>query len=104
VTAVLDASAVLALLYREPGHEQVTQVLAGAVISTVNWAEVIAKLDQRGHPDPTAAAEAVRALGVQVLAFTTTHAVTARPALVKNSRLRPVPRRPRLPGLGRRYT
>lgn len=64
MTAVLDASAVLALIYREPGHEQVAKVLTGAVVATVNWAEVIAKLAQRGHPNPAAAAEAVRALGI----------------------------------------
>jgi PIN domain nuclease of toxin-antitoxin system len=77
VTAVLDASAVLALIYRETGHEQVADILGGAVVSTVNWAEVVAKLAQRGHPDPAAAAEGVRSLGVQVLPFMPADAVRA---------------------------
>lgn len=74
---MLDASAVLALIYREPGHDQVAEALPGAVVSAVNWAEVVAKLAQRDHPDPSAAAEAVRALGVRVLPFTAAHAVAA---------------------------
>jgi PIN domain nuclease of toxin-antitoxin system len=74
---VLDASAVLALIYREPGHEQVADALPGAVCSTVNWAEVVGKLAQREHPNPASAADAVRTLGVKVLPFTTTHAVAA---------------------------
>ncbi len=50
---VLDASAILALINGEPGHEKLTpKLLAGAVSSTVNLAEVQAKLVQRGwSPD-----------------------------------------------------
>lgn len=77
MTAVLDASAVLALLYRETGHEQVAEQLSGAVVSTVNWSEVVQKLAQRGHPAPVAAANAVRSLGVRVLPFTADDAVQA---------------------------
>jgi ribonuclease VapC len=68
VTVVLDASAVLALLYREPGHEIVAELLDGAVISAVNWSEVLTKLTQRGLTD-RAPAEALLALGVDVLPF-----------------------------------
>ena len=46
--AVLDASAVLALLNDEPGAEAVAEVLDDAVMSTVNVAEVIGKLVERG--------------------------------------------------------
>lgn len=45
---VLDASAVLALLHREPGWEQVSERLGGAMISAVNWVEVLDKLNKRG--------------------------------------------------------
>ena len=46
---VLDASAVLAVVNAEPGHEKLTpELLAGAVCSTVNVAEVQAKLVSRG--------------------------------------------------------
>ena len=69
MTAVLDASAVLALLYREPGHDQVADMLTDAVISTVNWSEIVQKLGQRGHPNPAAAAEGLRSLGVHVRPF-----------------------------------
>jgi ribonuclease VapC len=69
VTPVLDASALLALLYREPGHEQVADSLDGAVVSAVNWAEVLQKLAQRGHPAPTSAADGITSLGVQVVPF-----------------------------------
>jgi len=41
--AVLDASAVLAVLHREPGYTQVVPHLDQAVISSVNWAEVVQK-------------------------------------------------------------
>lgn len=77
MTAVLDASAVLALIYREPGHDYVANILSSAVVSTVNWAEVVAKLAQRGHPNPAAAAEGVRSLGVQVLPFIPADALRA---------------------------
>jgi len=43
LTCVLDASALLALFHREPGAGRVEEVLDGALISTVNWAEVVQK-------------------------------------------------------------
>lgn len=50
--AVLDASAVLALLHREPGAETVRSILEDSAISTVNLSEVIAKLVETGtDPD-----------------------------------------------------
>jgi ribonuclease VapC len=50
---VLDASAMLALLNREPGSEKLTfEMLSNAAGSTVNLAEVHAKLVNRGgDPD-----------------------------------------------------
>lgn len=77
MTAVLDASAVLALIYREPGHERVTAALDDATISTVNYAEVVQKLTQRNHPNPTATAGRLASLGVNVAPFTASHAVRA---------------------------
>lgn len=47
---VLDASAVLALLYGEPGHEMVGSVLDHACASTVNLAEVVGRFARDGHP------------------------------------------------------
>ena len=45
--AVLDASALLAALLLEPGHETVREA-DGAGISAVNLAEVYARADERG--------------------------------------------------------
>ncbi len=48
----LDASAVLALVNGEPGAELVRNALAdGAVVSTVNLSETIAKLTENGMPE-----------------------------------------------------
>jgi PIN domain nuclease of toxin-antitoxin system len=46
---VLDASAILAVIHGEAGQEKLTrELLAGAIASTVNLAEVQAKLVSRG--------------------------------------------------------
>ncbi len=73
---VLDASAVLALLNQEPGHEQVLAVLPAASIGTVNLTEVISKLCERGVP-PGAALEAVQCLGVEIIPHSVEHALRA---------------------------
>ena len=50
--AVLDASAIMAVLFEERGAEKLTdEILEGAVGSTVNLAEVHTKLVRMGH-DP----------------------------------------------------
>lgn len=45
---VLDASALLCLLNDEPGAARVLDVLARSVVGTVNLAEVVSKLRERG--------------------------------------------------------
>jgi PIN domain nuclease of toxin-antitoxin system len=68
---VLDASALLALLQREEGADLVTQALAdpqGALISSVNHAEVVARLSDWGVP-LGAIQEALSALPLRVVAF-----------------------------------
>lgn len=47
---VLDASAVLAAFFDEPGAEHVAERMNGALISAVNYSEVVAKLVDRGTP------------------------------------------------------
>lgn len=59
--AVLDASAILALLRGEPGSEQVAELIAEALVSVVNEAEVIGKLIARGQT-PEQAREVVGTL------------------------------------------
>jgi PIN domain nuclease of toxin-antitoxin system len=48
---VLDASALLAPLNREPGHEEVAGTIPHAAISAVNLSEVVAKLADSGMPE-----------------------------------------------------
>ena len=48
---VLDASALLAFLFREPGHEKVAPFLDNSCLSTVNLAEVLSRFSRDGH-DP----------------------------------------------------
>ena len=49
---VLDASAVLAYFSDEPGSDAVEDLVgAGALMSSVNWAEVVSKLISRGSTD-----------------------------------------------------
>lgn len=41
---VLDASAVLALIHNEPGHDVVAERMHGAILGAANLAEVVGKL------------------------------------------------------------
>jgi PIN domain nuclease of toxin-antitoxin system len=43
MSLILDASALLALPHREPGAERVEQSLQDALVSALDWAEVIQK-------------------------------------------------------------
>jgi len=67
-SVVLDASAVLAALYGEPGSDKVDGVLANALVSSVNAAEVISKLTERGMA-PERAITALAATGATIVAF-----------------------------------
>ena len=69
---VLDASAVLALLGRERGQEEVEQAIAvGAAISTVNIAEVVSKLSDAGMPE-TVISQVLDLLGLEIVDFNQT--------------------------------
>jgi PIN domain nuclease of toxin-antitoxin system len=46
--AVLDASAVLAMLLKEPGADEVERIIADSVISTVNLGEVVGHYTRAG--------------------------------------------------------
>jgi len=46
----LDSSAVLALIWNEPGADQVQPLLMAAEMTAVNLAEVVKKLRERGVP------------------------------------------------------
>ena len=67
--AVLDASALIALLWDEPGGQAVERLLGRAVVSAVNWAEVLQRY--RAHGIDTAdKRESVEAIGVGIVGFT----------------------------------
>jgi ribonuclease VapC len=67
--AVLDASALIALLWEEPGAEAVEPLLGRAVISTVNWAEVLQRFPAVALAI-TGRRHSVEALGVTLEPFT----------------------------------
>ena len=73
MAVVLDASAVLALLFDEPGAAKVRERVHGALLGTVNLAEITAKLSDMGVPAEEAD-RAVTMLGVEVVPFTDAHA------------------------------
>jgi ribonuclease VapC len=65
---VLDASALIAVLWEEPGAEVVEPLLGRSVISAVNWAEVLQRY--RAHGVETAGKrESVEALGIGIEGF-----------------------------------
>jgi ribonuclease VapC len=66
--AVLDASAVMALLLQEPGEDVVASLVGRAAWSTVNLCEVAGKLTDRGMPAP-AVLEALDQLNLTVHDF-----------------------------------
>ncbi len=70
--SVLDASALLALLQREPGQERVAEAIArGSAISAVNLSEVVAKLRDAGVPESAIqqSLEGLAARGLDVVPF-----------------------------------
>ena len=69
---VLDTSAFLAYLWREPGGDQVAKVLdeEDVIMSAVNVAEVMAKAINKGLP-VTTAAEFLTTLDFEHIAFDT---------------------------------
>lgn len=76
MTRVLDASSVLAVLFREPGHEVVAPLLDGALLSTANLAEVVGKALDRGV-DVRLLAQRLVAAGVVIEPLTSDDAVLA---------------------------
>jgi ribonuclease VapC len=67
--AVLDASALLAMLHLEPGADIVERAVDRAAISTVNWSEVCQRSVARGIETDGLRAD-VQALGLEIVPFT----------------------------------
>lgn len=65
---VLDASAILALLNAEEGADLVQESLPHAIVSAVNYAEVVARLSLLGMPDDEIHT-ALDMLGLDIIPF-----------------------------------
>lgn len=63
---VLDASALLCLLFREPGADQVEARMTRSLVSVVNYHEVLAKLSDRGV-EPAEARGMLAELDVEIV-------------------------------------
>lgn len=73
---VLDASALLAMLGREPGGDAVAMVLAASTICAVSWSEVVQKA--RAHDvDTSGLGEDLESLGLEIVPFGTAEAESA---------------------------
>ncbi len=76
-TSVLDASALVALIDNEPGADRVQDAIAeGAIVSAVNWAEVLARLVRKSHDPHQATAMALPGgtTGLELIPFDDEHA------------------------------
>lgn len=72
----LDASALLAFLLRERGHERVRELLSEACMSTVNFSEVLGRFARAGQ-DVATIAEKLLAAPIELVPFSTQRAATA---------------------------
>ena len=76
MSVVIDASAVLAVLFTEPGAEAATAYCQGAMLSAVNLIEVRDKFARRsGTAEPVA--DLLYRLGIETVPFTEAQAVIA---------------------------
>jgi ribonuclease VapC len=81
-TSVLDASALLALLQGEPGGDIVQKLVKTAVMSSVNWSEVIQKgLDRQ--VEVQGLRQELEALGFRIVPLSVEQAETT--ALLRSS-------------------
>lgn len=81
---VLDASALLAVLFAEEGSRVVAPVLYGATMSAVNYSEVLKKAVEKGGSIQPAKFFVERQ-GIQIVAFDNVHAETAAAILPQTS-------------------
>ncbi len=65
---VLDASALIALLHEEKGHDIVAPMIDSAAISAVNYTEVITREIRRGA-EPAAVVRIMQSLRLNVVAW-----------------------------------
>jgi PIN domain nuclease of toxin-antitoxin system len=73
---VIDSSVLLAVALDEPGGHAAEARLAGSAVSTVNLAELLSQLIQRGL-DPDALADVIRRLDLEVIPADLSQAIRA---------------------------
>lgn len=74
--SVIDASALLAFILKEPGGDVAATSFPGGVMSAANTSEVLAALTRKGASMEEALA-GVRETGVETVAVSEDHAITA---------------------------
>ncbi len=72
----LDASALLAFLFREAGHELVAAHIDNCCLSAVNFSEVIGRFVQDGHPAELAL-QRIAASKIEIVPFAGAEAALA---------------------------
>jgi len=72
----LDASALLAFLFREAGHEQVGALIDDACLSAVNLSEVIARFVRDGH-DASTVLHRMASTSIEIVPFAAADAALA---------------------------
>lgn len=80
--SVLDASALLALLFKEPGALTVWEYISGSIMSAVNLSEVVTKSIDAGIPAKEAS-QLLAGLPCEIIPFDANHAclsASLRPA------------------------
>ena len=76
MTAVIDASVVLAWLQDEPGSDEAEPLLMEGIIGAANWSEVLQKARQHGA-EPGAVGRLMSSFGLRVADVTATDAERA---------------------------
>jgi len=66
---LLDASALLAAIHNEIGGDYVQQRIEESAVSSINWSEVLQKLNRKGA-NTQEIAVALKALGLEIIPFT----------------------------------
>ena len=82
----LDASALLAFLFREDGHAPVAEVIDESCVSAVNLAEVLGRFARDGH-DANVALGQIMATPIEAVPFPMADAAAAAARLPKAQRL-----------------
>jgi ribonuclease VapC len=82
----LDASALLAFMFRESGHEQVAEVIEESCLSTVNLAEVLGRFVRDGH-NSAAVLTRLQSMAIELVPLSVSHAAPIAEMLPKTQAL-----------------